>query len=73
MYRISSRYLLSLEYFAEQPTEVTYRDHSQALWKCDFGHLWQSQHPDLQLVRSGHLNEAQVWDDATWWLFEKGD
>jgi pseudaminic acid biosynthesis-associated methylase len=73
MYRISSRYLLSLEYFAEQPTEVTYCGHTQTLWKCDFGRLWQSQHPDLQLVRSGHLNKAQVWDDVTWWLFEKGD
>ena len=72
MYRISSRYILGLEYFAPELTEVKYRGHTQALWKCDFGGLWQSQHPDLKLIRNGHLDEEGVWDNATWWLFEKG-
>jgi pseudaminic acid biosynthesis-associated methylase len=71
MYRISSRYVLSLEYFSPELTEVNYRGHTQALWKCDFGDVWQSQYPDLHLARTGHLDDAGVWDDVTWWLFEK--
>ena len=71
MYRVSSRYILSMEYFSSELTEVSYRGHTQALWKCDFGGLWQSQHPDLHLARNGHLDEAGIWDDVTWWLFEK--
>ena len=68
--RCSRRYVLAMEYFAEKPTEVPYRDQKGALFKCDFGGLYQGQHPGLRLVHKDFLSKASGWDDLTVWLFE---
>ena len=34
--RVSSAYILAIEYFAEEDTEVTYRGNTGLLWKRDF-------------------------------------
>ncbi|HYE99495.1 MAG TPA: pseudaminic acid biosynthesis-associated methylase [Planctomycetota bacterium] len=70
--RCSSRYVLAGEYYAEQLTEVPYRGQAGALYKRDFGGLYQGLFPDLRLVEKGFLSKAQGWDDVTWWLFERG-
>ena len=70
--RVSRRYVLCGEYFAEEPTEVPYRNVPGALFKRDFGQLYLDLFPDLRLVETGTLDRTQGWDDVTWWLFEKG-
>lgn len=69
--RCSRRYVLCSEYFAEEPTEVPYRGESGALFKRDFGGLYQELFPDLRLLEQGHLGHDEGWDDVTWWLFER--
>ncbi|GIK39314.1 MAG: hypothetical protein BroJett011_31470 [Chloroflexota bacterium] len=69
--RCSSRYVLCGEYYAEQPTEVAYRGQTRALFKRDYGRVYQELFPELQLRRQGFLNRAEGWDDVTFWLFEK--
>lgn len=69
LHRVSRRYLLAAEYFAEQETVIEYRGHVDLLWKRDFLRHYQEQFPGLQLVRTGYLEGS--WDRTTFWLLEK--
>jgi pseudaminic acid biosynthesis-associated methylase len=69
--RCSRRYLLCGEYFAEQTVEVPYRNQQGALFKRDYGRLYQELFPELVLRKKLFLSKAEGWDDVTCWLFEK--
>ncbi len=69
--RCSRRYVLCGEYHAEQTTEVPYRGQTGALYKRDYGRLYQELFPELQLRKQGFLGRDRGWDDVTYWLFEK--
>lgn len=70
--RCSRRYVVCGEYFAEVPTQVPYRGQSRALWKQDFGGLYQTLFPGLVLLEKGFLpRDRGGWDDVTYWVFEK--
>lgn len=69
--RCSRRFVLCGEYFSQELTEVAYRGQTGALYKRDFGGLYQQLFPDLMLRTSGFLSRAEGWDDVTYWLFEK--
>lgn len=70
--RCSRRYVLCGEYYAEELTEVPYRGHRGALYKRDFGALYQELFPELELRKRGFLSKQDGgWDDVTYWLFEK--
>jgi pseudaminic acid biosynthesis-associated methylase len=69
--RCSRRYILCVEYFSAQTTEVFYRGHHGALFKRDYGRLYQELFPELRLLKEGFLSRAEGWDDANYWLFEK--
>jgi pseudaminic acid biosynthesis-associated methylase len=70
--RCSSRYVLCGEYYAEELTEVSYRGQQGALFKLDFGARYLELFPELKLVDTGFLpRSAGVWDDVTYWVFEK--
>jgi pseudaminic acid biosynthesis-associated methylase len=73
MVRCSRRYVLCGEYWAEETTEVPYRDQPGALFKRDYGRLFVELVPELDLVDHGFLGRDQGWDDITWWLFELSD
>lgn len=71
--RCSGRYVLCGEYAADSEEEVHYRGHEGALFRRDYGGMYQRLHPELSLIDSGFLarDESSSWDDVTWWLFEK--
>jgi pseudaminic acid biosynthesis-associated methylase len=69
--RCSKKYILCGEYFAEQTVEVSYRGHEGALFKRDYGRMYQELFPELQLCATGFMGRDQGWDDVTYWLFEK--
>lgn len=71
IYRVSSHYLLAIEYFAEEETVIQYRDHNNLLWKRDFLGHYQTQFPDLDLVRQGYWGPEDGFDRTHWWLLEK--
>ncbi len=49
-----------------------YRGQEGALFKQDFGALYQRLFDELELVDSGFLSEDEGrWDDLTYWIFEK--
>lgn len=69
--RCAKRYVLCGEYFAPETTEVFYRGNSGALFKRDYGQLYQELFPELRLHSQGFLPRGTGWDDITYWLFEK--
>jgi pseudaminic acid biosynthesis-associated methylase len=69
--RCSRRYVLCAEYFAETLTEVPYRGQTGALYKMDFGGIYQQHFQSLKLLRKGFLSKAEGWDDVSFWVFEK--
>lgn len=69
--RCSRKYVVCGEYFAEQTVEVPYRGHSGALFKRDYGGLYQALFPELTLRKQGFMGKDQGWDDVTYWVFEK--
>lgn len=69
--RCTDRFVLCGEYFSPQPTEVAYRGQTGALFKRDFGGLYQQLFPELQLRKKGFLSKTEGWDDVTYWVFEK--
>jgi len=72
MHRVSSRYLLSIEYFSKKPETIPYRGHDELLFKRDFGGMWLDLFPDLEPVAQGFFwIRTTGLDDLTWWLFRK--
>lgn len=70
--RCSRQYMIADEYFAHEPTEVPYRGQQGALFKQDFGALYQQLFPPLELISTGHLGEDQGrWDDVPYWVFKQ--
>lgn len=72
IYRVSSRYILSLEYFSPTPEAKTYRGRNDLLFKRDYGGLWLDNYPDLILVADGFFwKRTTGLDNLNWWLFQK--
>jgi ubiquinone/menaquinone biosynthesis C-methylase UbiE len=71
VHRVSRRYILSIEYFAEEETTIDYRGHDNLLWKRDFGAHYHRLFPALNLVGTGDLTAADGFDQARWWLFRQ--
>ena len=71
IHRVSRRYILAMEYFAEEETIIPYRGHDDLLWKRNFLKHYQTQFPGLKVIREGYLSIEDGWDRQTWWLLEK--
>lgn len=74
MFEASRRYIMVAEYYNPSPVEVTYRGHSNRLFKRDFAGELMERHPSLQLLDYGFLYRRDPkWaqDDITWFLMEK--
>ena len=69
--RCSRRYVFCGEYYSDELTEVPYRGEEGALFKRDFGDLYQQLFPELSLLRRGRVGQEVGFDDVTWWLFER--
>jgi pseudaminic acid biosynthesis-associated methylase len=71
--RCSRRYVFCGEYFAEETAEVSYRGQEGALFKRDYGFLYQELFPNLKLLKKGFLEKGSGFDDVTYWMFEKNN
>lgn len=71
IYRVTCRYILAVEYFAEQETAIHYRGYDDLLWKRDFLEHYRKLFPDLALLRTGTWDKADGFDACQWWLMEK--
>ena len=72
IHRVARRYIVCIEYFAQNPEEVAYRGHSSVLFKRDFGGFWLDHFSDLKVLGYGFVwKRVTGLDDLTWWVFEK--
>lgn len=70
---LSQRFVLIAEYFSPSPTEVSYRGHSNKLFKRDFATEFLGANANFELRHSGFLSSLDPFpqDNINWYLFEK--
>ena len=71
LYRVARQYLLAIEYHADQPTGILYRNQTDMLWKRNYLQEYLSRFPDLLLRHSGYWTAKDGFDRTTWHLMEK--
>lgn len=74
MYQASSRYILVCEYYNTTPVVISYRGHTDRLFKRDFAGEMLEKYSDLALIDYGfayHRIPPFMNDDITWFLMEK--
>lgn len=71
IHRVSSRYILSIEYFSADPEEKEYRGESGLLWKRDFGKYWIEEFGMRPVDVGFFWKETTGLDNLTWVLLEK--
>ena len=74
LFEACGRYLMVAEYYNPAPVALTYRGHSDRLFKSDFAGEIMDRHPQLQLVDYGFSYRRDPnfpQDDITWFLMEK--
>ena len=72
----TGRYLLVAEYYNPSPVTISYRGHSDRLFKRDFAGEIMQQHPQMQLLDYGFCYRHDPnfpQDDITWFLMEKSN
>lgn len=70
----SARYVAIIEYYNPSPVTVSYRGHSDRLFKRDFAGEMLRDYPEFRLVDYGfvyHGDSNFPQDDLTWFLLEK--
>lgn len=74
LYQASNRYILVCEYYNPVPVTISYRGHTDRLFKRDFAGEMLEKFSDLNLVDYGFAyrgDPAFPQDDITWFLMEK--
>lgn len=69
--RVSRRYILCIEYFAEEETSIHYRGRDDLLWKRNFLAHYEREVPGVKVLRSGYWDDKHGFDRSHWWLLEK--
>jgi len=74
LYNSSNRYILIAEYYNPTPVSISYRGHSDRLFKRDFAGEMLDKYDDLELLDYGflyHRDKYFLQDDVSWFLLEK--
>lgn len=70
----TSRYLMVAEYYSQSPMEISYRGHTDRLFKRDFAGEILAAYPEMKLIDYGfsYRNDPKYpQDDISWFLMEK--
>ena len=67
--RMSSDWVLAIEYEADQEEEIVYRGKKGLLWKRPYGELYQEM--GLTMVETGKLQQDVGFDNCRYWLMRK--
>tara|TARA_B100001248_G_C27390078_1_gene461878 strand:- start:2315 stop:2935 length:621 start_codon:yes stop_codon:yes gene_type:complete len=74
MFELSSKYILTIEYYNPKPVSVIYRGHKDKLFKRDFAGEIMKKYKSLKLLDYGfiyHGDQSFPQDDMTWFLLKK--
>jgi pseudaminic acid biosynthesis-associated methylase len=71
MYQSTFRYVFFAEYFSPYDVEVPYHGERGALFKRDFGKIFETLLPNaVTLVDSGQAGKDLGFDNTHWWLYD---
>lgn len=74
LYDSSKKYILIAEYYNPSPVTITYRGHTDRLFKRDFAGEFLNTYKDTKLIDYGFVyknDPSFPQDDITWFLIEK--
>jgi len=74
LFNSSKKYILIGEYYNPSPVTISYRGHSDRLYKRDFAGEMLDKYPTLELIDYGFSYKRDVnfpQDDITWFLLKK--
>lgn len=74
LYQTSKKYILIAEYYNPTPVGISYRGHTDKLFKRDFAGEFLQKYTDCELVDYGFLYRGDLnfpQDDITWFLIRK--
>lgn len=74
LYESTNKFILICEYYNPKPDTVSYRGHSDKLFRRDFAGEMLETYADLKLVNYGfayHRDPSFPQDDLTWFLIER--
>jgi pseudaminic acid biosynthesis-associated methylase len=72
IHRVARRYVVCIEYFSDKPETISYRGHTDKLFKRDFGSFWLDHFSDLRVLNYGFAWKRMTGlDNLVWWVFEK--
>lgn len=71
MYRVSNKYLLVVEYHANEETKVPYHGKDNLLFKRNFKKAFLERKPDIECIKEGFWKSEDGFDDCAWHLFRK--
>jgi pseudaminic acid biosynthesis-associated methylase len=72
IYRVSKRWILSIEYYNNVPEEIRYRGNDGMMWRRDWGEAWLEKYPELKCIGVGFAwKRTTGLDNLHFFLFEK--
>ncbi|MBI2722909.1 MAG: methyltransferase domain-containing protein [Bacteroidetes bacterium] len=71
MVRCSKKYIWGFEYFAEEITDIIYRDNKGFLWKADFSKIFSAGNPELKEVKREYFKYINNDNVDYMYLLEK--
>lgn len=71
IHRCTREYIWGFEYYADRYTEITYRGHSNLLWKANFARLYLDLFGDLELIREERLKHLDSDNEDIMFLLKK--
>ncbi len=74
LYNSSSKYVCIAEYFNPSPVTISYRGHTDRLFKRDFAGEFMDKYPDFELLDYNFVYNRDPnypQDDITWFLLKK--
>jgi len=71
IYRCTNRYIWGFEYYADEYTEITYRQHHNLMWKANFAKLYLDKFPGLELLKEKHLKYINSDNEDSMFLLKK--
>jgi len=69
MVRLSARYVMFAEYEGDDE-EVPYRGERHALFKREFGRIFESLFPQAELLDTGIAGKEMGFDNVTYWMYD---
>ena len=71
IYRCSNEYIWGFEFYADEYTEVPYRQHHSLMWKANFAKLYLTLFPDLEMVKEKRVKYLDSDNVDTMFLLRK--